>query len=88
MQPAMRAFWDAYAVGMHLTPVEQDEWLLRSVRYAAARLLQTAYEQSALTLRLTGNVICLLQLSLNILQRPADAAASLLGIPVRWHSAA
>jgi hypothetical protein len=88
MQPAISAFWKAYAAGMQLTTEEQDKWLLRSVRYAAARLLQTAYEQSALTLRLTGNVICLLQLSLNILQRPADAAASLLGIPVRWHSAA
>jgi aminoglycoside phosphotransferase (APT) family kinase protein len=88
MQPAMRSFWKAYAAGMGLTAEEQDEWLLRSVRYAAARLLQTAYEQSALTLKLTGNVICLLQLSLNILQRPTDAAGSLLGIPVGWDRAA
>jgi len=29
---------------------------------------------------LTGNVVCLLQLSFNVLQRPREAAAQLLGL--------
>jgi hypothetical protein len=31
---------------------------------------------------LTGNAVCLLQLSLNIMQRPREAIAYLLGIPL------
>lgn len=80
MQPAMHDFWNAYARGMGLSQVEREHWLIQSVRYAAARLLQTAYEEGQLALRPTGNVICLLQLSLNMLLKPVDAAIALLGI--------
>jgi hypothetical protein len=55
--------------------------LRRSVRYAAARLVQSAFERTQNSAWITSDVICLLQLSLNILQQPADAAATLLGIP-------
>jgi len=57
--------------------------LLRSVRYGAARLVQTAFEQMHTSMQLTGNIVCFLQLSLNILQRQEEAAAQLLGIPLR-----
>jgi hypothetical protein len=57
-----------------------EAWLLRSVRYAAAWLIQVAYEQSTSITQLSGNTLSLLQLSLNILRRPAEAASSLLGI--------
>jgi len=59
-----------------------DTFLIRSVRYAGARLVQTAYEQGQTSSLLTSNIVVLLQLALNILQRPADAAFALLGIPL------
>ena len=83
MQPAIRAYWRAYACGMNFDAVESEEHLLRAVRYGAARLIQTAYEQMQHSTSLTGNIICLLQLSLNILQRPHEAIAHLLGLSLK-----
>ena len=80
MQPAMRAYWRSYVRGLGLDPSECRARLLRAVRYAAARLLQTAFEQLQSVVHINGNIICLVQLSLNILQRPGAAAAHLLGI--------
>jgi hypothetical protein len=80
MQPALRAYWSAYAKGMELGDREASEWLLRSVSYAGARLVQTGFEQMQFSTRLTGNLVCLLQLSLNIMQRPYEAAVQLLGL--------
>ena len=80
MQPAMRAYWRSYVRGLELDAAECNERLLRAVRYAAARLLQTAFEQLQSVAHINGNVICLVQLSLNILQRPGAAAAHLLGM--------
>lgn len=81
MQPALRAFWLSYARTMHLDAAMAGEWLIRATKYAAARLVQTAYEQMQMSLQLTGNIICFLQLSLNILRRPEEAVTQLLGIP-------
>jgi thiamine kinase-like enzyme len=72
IQPALRAFWRSYA--------QDNERLLRAVRYAAARLTQTAYEQLQTASDIVGTAVCALQLGLNILRRPADAARDLLGI--------
>jgi aminoglycoside phosphotransferase (APT) family kinase protein len=82
MQPAIRSFWQSYVRTMVLDAVNSDEWLLRAVKYGAARLVQTAYEQMQMSIHLTGNVVCLLQLSLNILQRPREAMVHLLGLPL------
>jgi len=83
MQPAMRAYWDAYVQGARLDPAIADRWLLTAVKYAAARLIQTGFEQMQSSTQLAGNVVCLLQLSLNMLQRPREATAHLLGIPLK-----
>lgn len=83
MQPAMRSFWQSYVRYMALDADTSGEWLLRAVKYAAARLVQTGYEQMQMSQYLTGNVACLLQLSLNILQRPQEAIVHLLGFPLR-----
>lgn len=82
MQPAIRAYWQAYVKGMELSRVDAEERLLRAVRYGAARIIQTGYEHMQHSMRLTGNLICLLQLAVNITQRPRDAIAHLLGIPL------
>jgi hypothetical protein len=81
IQPAMRRFWQAYARQRGLEGGVAREALLRSVCYAAARLVQTAFEQGQGAVQLTGNALCFLQVSLNMLQRPDEAAVHLLGIP-------
>jgi aminoglycoside phosphotransferase (APT) family kinase protein len=80
MQPAIRAFWQAYWQGMDLDPATADAWAVRAVRYGAARLLQTVFEYSQFRMGLTGNMICMLQLSLNMLRQPETAARQLLGL--------
>jgi hypothetical protein len=82
MQPAMRAFWQFYVRNMGLDAATSGEWLLRAIKYGAARLVQTGYEQMQMSIHLTGNVVCLLQLGLNILQRPQEAIVHLLGLPL------
>src|SRR5215203_342990 len=82
MQPAMRSFWQSYVQGLGLDAATSSEWLLRAVKYGAARLVQTAYEQMQMSIHLTGNMVCLLQLSLNILRRPQEAMVHLLGLPL------
>lgn len=80
LQPAMRAFWDAYASRRCLSATARAGVLEQSVGYAGARLIQTAFERSRAHARPPGFVPHMLQLSLNVMQRPRDAAALLLGI--------
>jgi len=82
MQPAIRAFWHAYVRGRRLSDPPARAQLSLAVRYGAARLVQTAYEQSQAMIQLTGNVVCTLQVALNMLRRPEEAAERLLGIPM------
>lgn len=71
LQPGLAAFWLAYA---------DPSVLPRASRYTGLRLFQTAYELCQGQPHLSPNVICLLQLGLNILQRPDDAMVHLLGL--------
>ena len=79
MQPAIRTFWHAYAGHLGLNPSSEREWLDQSLRYAAARMVQTAYEHAVNATSLTAEIVRLLQMSFNILNRPRDAARDLLG---------
>lgn len=83
MQPALRSFWASYLERMNLKGSTADQWLLKAIRYGAARLVQTAFEQTRRANQLTGNIICILQLSLNMMRRPHEAAVLLLGIPLQ-----
>ena len=82
MQPAIRAFWDTYTSCLRLDSNRSDEWLLRAVRYTAARLIQTAFEWVQLATRVTDQAVILLQVSQNMLIRPREASIQLLGIPL------
>lgn len=82
MQPAIRALWQSYLLRVSADPDESTVLLLHTVRYAAAKLVQSAFERTQNSAWITSDVICLLQLSLNILQEPNEAAAALLGIPI------
>jgi Phosphotransferase enzyme family len=80
IQPAIRAFWHAYVRRMGFDASTSHRRLTRSVRYGAARLIQTCYESSQTETHLMGTTRCMLQLSLNVLQRPLEASVHLLGI--------
>jgi hypothetical protein len=98
IQPATRSLWRAYirrrttdnssqAHRRHDADNPQSSWPVRVASYAAARLIQTAFERSQTASVLTGEALCLLQVGINILERPQEAAIHLLGIPpsAPWH---
>jgi hypothetical protein len=74
MHAAMRRFWRAY------TESGADVSLVRATRFAAGRLIQTAFELQRLATEVTGNVVCLLQVSENMMRDPEEAASTLLGL--------
>ena len=73
MRPAIHAFWSAYR-SAH--PVA----LRRVVELGAVRLLQTAVERAQGLSFPSAHVVTLVQLADNMLRRPDDAAAALLGL--------
>lgn len=81
MQPAMRAFWEAYAAARGIAGPEARRQLERALLYGAARLVQTAFEtavglpQAAVSLG-----VPMVQLSANVFGRPRESVAELLGI--------
>ena len=80
IQPAIRSLWQAYRTEMALDAQTSNEWLVKSTRFSAARLIQTAYEAMVHSPNFTVNIANLVQLSLNILRRPLETAVHLLGI--------
>lgn len=79
MHPAIGAFWRAYVETRGLIAV--PGLLRRSVRSAAARMVQSAFEQLYTADRLHNTAVALLQVSLNMLRDPDGAATDLLGLP-------
>jgi hypothetical protein len=65
---------------MQLDVAASQRWLIRAVRYAAARMLQTAFEHLQHATRMTGPVLRLLQVSANMLEQPREASIHVLGI--------
>ena len=88
LHPAARTFWQAYRAAAPLDSAGAGAFLDRSLRYAAARIAQSAYEL-CLTLRQPTNLaIAMLQVASNILADPREASLHLFGIPVPWRSSA
>ena len=88
MKPALSACWTAYVDERALGTREASEDLLHAVEMAGARLVQTAFEAAQMMQQLTSSLVLHLQLALNILQRPEQAATQLLGLPLYSSSAA
>lgn len=82
LQPALRAFWSAYARSRGLARGPANALLTRAVRHAGARLVQTVYETLQAAGELPGHAVWMLQLASHLLERPAEAAVRLLGIPL------
>jgi Ser/Thr protein kinase RdoA (MazF antagonist) len=83
VQPALRAFLAAYASSRGIDPADLAA---RAVRFAGARMLQTAFETLRDADAMTGEAVRLLQGSFNILTRPDWALGQLIG-PLRNLSA-
>lgn len=80
MQPAMRTFWHAYARTLGADEAEAADRLRRSALYTAARMIQTAWEHTAFVPQVNANILCIMQVAMNILLRPHEAVRTLLGI--------
>ncbi|HEX8171897.1 MAG TPA: phosphotransferase [Thermoanaerobaculia bacterium] len=85
IQPAMRAFWDAYATARGIEPHAAGAELERAVSYAGARMLQTVYESMAWAPALTPQAVWQVQACINILKEPRAAAVDLLGFEAGVH---
>jgi aminoglycoside phosphotransferase (APT) family kinase protein len=79
-EPAIAAFWRAYAAARGLRGAPADELLERAVGYAAARLVQSAYEKTQETGRASERGARGVALARALLLAPRAAAAELLGI--------
>ncbi len=80
LQPAIRAFWNRYASTMDLDPMQTRQLLERCTSHAAARMLQTVFEWMNRQQQLSLPSVFQLQVSLNMLQKPTEAASVLLGL--------
>lgn len=80
MQPSVRALWHAYVEARGLERAAAQTFLVRSMKYGAARMIQTAYESMQYSPQILPNALCLLQVSFNILKEPKDAVTHLLGL--------
>ena len=80
MQPAIRTFWSTYRECRGLSREESSDWLRRSVRYAGARTVQTAFETLQAVPQAHSGTVLLLQLSMNVMTNPDEAAHELLGL--------
>ncbi|MCB9152266.1 MAG: aminoglycoside phosphotransferase family protein [Caldilineaceae bacterium] len=80
VQPALITYWQAYQQQRGLASAAAQELLTRSAQYGAARMLQTAYEYMVYAPQISGNALCMLQVSLNILSQPEAAVHELFGL--------
>lgn len=85
IQPAIRAFWEAYVASRGISARDAGAELERAVAYAGARMLQTVYESMAWAPSLTQHAVWQVQACMNILKEPGAAATDLLGFPVGVH---
>lgn len=80
MQPAVAAFWEAYVRTRAWPASETRRTLRRAVRFAGARLVLAALEETQTLSELKYSVRLTLQLGASVMQRPDEAADRLLGL--------
>ncbi|TDH18051.1 hypothetical protein EXU57_24575 [Segetibacter sp. 3557_3] len=75
-----RAFWDTYIRHFGIKGADTEKLLHLSMMYTSARLIQTVFEKMRRSNELSIHATALIQVSLNIIQKPKDAATYLFGI--------
>jgi thiamine kinase-like enzyme len=78
--PAAAHFWNTYSRLMRMSPEREYASLTRTMRYTAARMLQTSIEGIIQTPRVFPNNVRIVQVAFNILKSPEMAARELFGI--------
>jgi hypothetical protein len=78
MRSAIHSFWHEYATTRGIED-ENSDLLERSVRYAAARLIQTVYEHVQFAPKVSPRAYYLFRISSEILKDPAAAIHQLIG---------
>ena len=80
VQPPLRSFWNQYARCMALRNSNFDQFLVRAVKFSALRLIVSGFETSASLSTVNAHILSLVQVAMNILLQPQDAAVELFGI--------
>jgi hypothetical protein len=80
MQPSIRAFWQSYVAARGLDRTAAAALLAVSMKFGAARMIQSAYEVMQFSPQILPHALCLLQVSFNILREPQEAVTHLLGL--------
>jgi 5-methylthioribose kinase len=84
VREVIRGMWLGYQKVADLTIDSAAGLLERSIGYAAARIIQSAYEHSSSAPSVSNHAVVMLQLAANVLADPAAAALSLFGLPAVW----
>lgn len=83
MRPALAAFWHEYGIATRLQQSLSYFWLLRTIRFCAARLLTAAFEHMFNVGQVTAHIIAMVQMARSIFLDPATAATQMAGGEVR-----
>lgn len=80
IQPDVSDFWRCYAEQTGLDRLRADALLRRAAMFCGARFIQHAFELTPGASVMSGLVVFVLQLAFNLLRRPDETPAVLLGI--------
>ena len=65
--PAIKVFWDAYALLQNFTKEEKDHKIIKAVSYMAVRMIQTAFESNMFEPKVSSNSMRIIQFCDHIL---------------------
>lgn len=80
VKPAAAYFWKTYIQRMNIPAAEEQAALVKTMKYTAARMLQTSIEGIVQTPQVFPNNVRIVQVAFNILKSPEMAAQELFGI--------
>jgi thiamine kinase-like enzyme len=80
VQPSISSFWKRYSQQLKMEPGIQRSVLVKTTKYVALKLIHSCFEMAPGSNVLQPVSVKMLQMSLNILRSPEDAAVRLLGI--------
>jgi thiamine kinase-like enzyme len=79
-KPATKHFWESYTKKRGFSADESYKALIKSIKYTAARLIQTAFESNVNSPQLLPNSIRMLQLSYHLFENPEKTGEEVLGL--------
>jgi hypothetical protein len=80
VQPCIAQLWNRYAQGMKWNVAARQTNMIKTIQYGALKLIHTCFETTAQSNTLQPVTVKMLQVSINILRNPADAAIKLFGL--------